>query len=104
MDYETQAIDKTLEQLAQEVVDRFEQRTRADGTEYWCLADGSPSWMPDLCHTAHGEQFPNDVRYRFIWDALSALAAGDDNGDTLVLLCHEGLLKKPFWWIGQAVS
>lgn len=88
MNTQDQIMDKTLAELAQEVLDRFEHRTRANGTAYWCLGEGSPAWMRDLCHDAHGEMLPDDHRYQFIHEAVSALAAGDDNGDTLEADCY----------------
>jgi hypothetical protein len=41
-------------------------------------ADGAPQWFTDLCHYAHGDMMPDDWRYEFIQDALSALADGAD--------------------------
>ena len=40
--------------------------------------DGCPRWFTDLCHAAHGSMMPDDWRYEFIQDALSALGDGAD--------------------------
>jgi hypothetical protein len=36
--------------------------------------DSAPEWFTDLCRTAHGTMLPDDWRYEFIDDALSAIA------------------------------
>ena len=41
-------------------------------------ADDAPAWFTDLCHAAHGGMMPDDWRYEFIQDALSALGDGAD--------------------------
>jgi hypothetical protein len=41
-------------------------------------ADGAPQWFTDLCHAAHGSMMPDDWRYEFIQDALSAIEDGSD--------------------------
>jgi hypothetical protein len=46
-------------------------------------ADGAPDWFTDLCHHAHAGMMPDDWRYEFIQDALSAIedGAGEDRLD-----------------------
>lgn len=46
---------------------------RPDGTPFVRLADGSPAWMTDVVHAAHGDMAPDDVRYGMIRDAACAL-------------------------------
>jgi hypothetical protein len=41
-------------------------------------ADGAPPWFTDLCHHAHGSMMPDDWRYEFIQDSLSAIEDGAD--------------------------
>jgi hypothetical protein len=41
-------------------------------------ADGAPDWFTDLCHHAHAGMMPDDWRYEFIQDALSAIEDGAD--------------------------
>lgn len=74
--------------LAGEVLARFEQRTRADEHTFWCLTDGSPDWMKDLCHDAHGDMMPDDHRYSFIVGALTVLAEDDQDGDSIEADCY----------------
>jgi hypothetical protein len=33
----------------------FETRKRDNGDKYVALKDGSPEWMTDVCHKAHGD-------------------------------------------------
>lgn len=69
--------------LAGEALAQFEKRTHTDERTFWCLVDGSPVWMRDLCHDAHGDMMPNDHRYSFIVEALTALAEDDEDGDSI---------------------
>lgn len=73
--------DATVVKLAGEVYSAFEQDTRNDGATFWKLRDGSPAWMVQLCHHAHGEYLPDDWRYEFIVDAVSALDDLGEDGD-----------------------
>jgi hypothetical protein len=41
-------------------------------------ADGAPPWFTDVCRHAHGGMMPDDWRYEFIQDALSAIEDGAD--------------------------
>ena len=42
--------------------------------------ENTPEWVRDLCHDAHGDMMPDDVRYGMIPDALSALEEyGDED-------------------------
>ena len=41
-------------------------------------ADDAPDWFTDLCRHAHGAMMPDDWRYEFIQDALSAIEDGAD--------------------------
>jgi hypothetical protein len=66
----------TIQEKASKAYDHFKQDTRNDGKKFW-KHDG-PQWVTDLCHTAHGEMLPDDFRYKFIVEALSALADSDD--------------------------
>ncbi len=56
----------------------LEHATREDGSEYWRRKDGAPEWVEDLCREAHGDMFPDDWRYEFIYSGLSILADEDD--------------------------
>lgn len=71
----------TIQSLAQEMSAAFETRTRAAGTAYDVLRDGSPEWMHGVCRDAHAGMFPDDWRYRMIRAAVDAIAEGDDPDD-----------------------
>ena len=86
MTTDTQTV--TVQSLAQEMRSAFETRKRDNGEEYVVLKDGRPDWMQDVCHAAHEDptlwqkagpgaslgMLPDDWRYRFIEDAVDALA------------------------------
>ncbi len=77
-------VEVTVQSLAQEMSRAFETRKRRSvdtgaDAEYVVLKDGSPEWMTDVCHKAHQDEIgeamlPDDWRYRFIEDAVDALA------------------------------
>lgn len=71
----------TLQQLASQLFDAFEIRTRDNGDQFVALRDGSPEWMREACHAAHGDMLPDDWRYAAIRDAAAALAGGADPDD-----------------------
>ena len=66
---------KTIQEIAQDYADRFEQRTREDKSEFWTVKDDQKSEeLTELIHTAHGDMAPDDFRYAFIVDSLVAIA------------------------------
>ena len=71
---------KTVKELAKEVLDQFEHIKPRD-KEIWHLKDGSPEWMTERVHEAHGDFFPDDYKYQFVVDALDALQEQDDIDD-----------------------
>ena len=71
----------TIQETARQLYDAFETKTRANGDSFVSLKDGSPDWMADACHTAHGDMFPDDWRYRAIQDAAEHIANSDDPED-----------------------
>lgn len=72
------ATTPTVESLAAEVNAALVRDERDDGTKFVKFADGSPDWMTDLSRAAHGDMMPDDWRYEFIEDAVSALENGDE--------------------------
>lgn len=69
---------KTVQQLARELADAFEGTERANGDEIRILRDGSPEWMREVVHTAHGDMFPDDYRYEAIENAAEHIAEAED--------------------------
>ena len=65
--------------LAAELAANLETRTRADGKKFICLSDGSPEWMQDVCHAAHGDAGPNDTTYEMIQQNAEALVEVDES-------------------------
>lgn len=72
---------RTARSLAEEMHEAMTQDTRADGSKFWHLKDGSPQWMTDAAHQAHGDFLPDDYRYEFIVEALSAFVETDDDAN-----------------------
>ncbi|WP_242136971.1 hypothetical protein [Sphingomonas sp. TREG-RG-20F-R18-01] len=72
------------EALAREFSAAFEAKTRDNGDTFYCLRDGSPEWMSDAVHMAHGDMMPNDWSYRLtreVVDAIAWLPVGADFDD-----------------------
>lgn len=70
----------SIRELASQLHDAFETKTRDNGEVFVCLKDGSPEWMRDVCCSAHdnGNMFPDDFRYSLIKQAAAAIHdAGD---------------------------
>jgi hypothetical protein len=65
---------KSIQELASELSRAFERKTRNNGDEFVCLKDGSPQWMTDVVHKAHGDKLPDDHIYRFCEMAADAMA------------------------------
>ena len=65
---------KTVIDLAQEMSEAFETRTRDNGDSFRVLKDGSPKWMTGVIHEVHGEDLPDDTIYRMIEMAVDAMA------------------------------
>lgn len=51
----------------------FELAERPNGDSFWRCKDGTPEWVKDMVHRAHGDMLPDDWRYAFIVDALDLL-------------------------------
>jgi len=77
MDYKTPP-PETVQELAKLARCAFSLETRPDGSEYWTANRCAPDWIGELCHTAHGDMFPDDYRYAFIVEALDALEESED--------------------------
>lgn len=59
---------------------------REDGDEYVRVRDGSPEWVTELVRAGHqdgsdGGMLPEDYRYRFVREAVDAIAEADDDAD-----------------------
>ena len=69
-------MNQEIRELAREALLWFQCRTW-----YWTIKKGAPEWVHELVWVAHneGEILPDDCRYRFIVEALGALAEGEHN-------------------------
>jgi len=69
-------MNQKIKELAREALVWFEYRTW-----YWVIKNGAPDWVRELAWAAHaeGEILPDDCRYRFIVEALEALAEDEEH-------------------------
>lgn len=102
------AATETVQEIAGEAFDWFEQAKRAgeDEETFTRLKDGAPEWIRAAVYAAHGEMLPDDYRYEWTQDAFGAIHdadAGDDLDDVgaefadSVDVYTAGLLK----WVGS---
>lgn len=63
-----------VQDLAGEACACFETATRTDDTEYVRIKNGSPEWVTELAHHAHGDMLPDDWRYACIMSALECIS------------------------------
>lgn len=71
----------TIQEKAQHFRQFFEQIERKENEQIWIVKDGSPKYIQNMCHSAHGDMFPDDWRYEFIVEALNVLSDNDDPDD-----------------------
>jgi|GEM_PF-5098671 len=65
--------------LAREYLGWFETAIREDGSKYFRLKSGAPNGLKDLIRVTHDEMFPDDWRYKFIYEALTIIAEYEGN-------------------------
>jgi hypothetical protein len=77
-----------LQELARQVYEMFETRTRGDGSSFDTLKEAGPAhtpdWVIDAIREAHDDELPNDWRYSAVRAAFEAIADGttiDDAGE-----------------------
>lgn len=99
----------TIRELAGNLYDAFQTKTRDNGEEFVCLKDGSPEWMANVVRAAHGDMLPDDFRYSFIKEAAGAIHDAGDDADLddaaaefsdEVDLYNSDLLR----WVGSSVT
>jgi hypothetical protein len=52
----------------------FETRERTNGEKFVCLVNAAPQWMTDAVQAAHGDAFPDDVKYKMIERVADSIA------------------------------
>lgn len=67
-----------LQEIAKRILNQFESGQRNDGSEFISFKDGTPEWMINIVHEAHGDMMPDDYKYRFSHDAIDWIAEGND--------------------------
>ena len=105
MDYKTPP-PETVQELAKLARCAFSLETRPDGSEYWIANRCAPDWIGELCHTAHGDMFPDDYRYKFIVEALDALEEAEETADDWIDEARDRYEFEPYLakladWLGS---
>lgn len=67
----------SIQDKASEALKHFGTQDRGD-EKIIVIRDGAPQWVTDLAHHAHGDMFPDDLRYEYIQDALQIIADEED--------------------------
>lgn len=73
--------ETTIQTLATQMRDQFTSNTRTTGETFYHLIAGSPEWMTDVIHAAHGSTLPDDTIYELCRDCVYALAECDEDAD-----------------------
>jgi len=73
----------SVQKLAKFYETFFYRKTRDDGEEFWLVKDDRPEELKELIHEAHGDMMPDDHRYEFILESLTALANYEDPDDAI---------------------
>ncbi len=81
MNIQTTTTPKTVREAATMLYRALITDKRNNGETFYKLQDGSPEWMTEAIHAAHGDEMPNDTVYAFIGRAAGAFADGDAETD-----------------------
>lgn len=70
---------KPIQEIADLIYGQF-NKMRREGQDHdiWITKDGTPQWMTNIFHKAHGDMLPDDWKYEFIVEALAYLSEGND--------------------------
>lgn len=70
---------KTVRQLADHILSFFTRLKRDNGDEVWVTKREAPEWIRDeVLFPAHADMPPDDVKYEFIFEALSRITEIDN--------------------------
>jgi hypothetical protein len=96
----------SIQTLARTAINNMVQKTRDDGSKFFCFKDDAPDWMTDLSRAAHdgGNVSPNDWHYQFIFEALDALANQDDVDDARLSIEADIYISDLTDWLGSQNS
>lgn len=91
----------TIQILAAETVLLLERHTRDDGSTYWYKLPDCGRWLTDLCHDAHGDMLPDDYRYEYVVDALTAFSEYDDADEAVGEIKADPYTKDLLAWLSS---
>jgi hypothetical protein len=72
---------KTIQKLAKEYLNYFDQKEGKNGLSTYTWKDEAPQELRELIQKAHGNMLPNDYRYNFVVESLEAIA--EDREDSI---------------------
>jgi len=73
---------KTIQSVAQEILNNMEEATRNDGSKY-IRTIKDIEWQKEIIFKAHQDRLPSDYIYEFIQDALYAIVDAEDNEEAI---------------------
>jgi hypothetical protein len=76
-------LNQSVQELATQLRDALEHKSRTNGDEFVCLKDGSPQWMTDVVRSVHGDKLPDDTTYAFISQCADAIAESEEPNDAI---------------------
>ena len=97
-----------VQRAALEALEMFVLDKRDDGSEFWKVETGEPydidHWVTRLCMSAHGDMMPDDHRYRFIREALSAIAYADDTDEARDTIEADIYTSTLLHWVASSID
>jgi len=97
-------MEKSIQDLAAQVRDQFESRTRDNGDVFWCRKTEyrDQDWIMNLVHKAHNDMLPDDHKYEFVIDALDLIQELSDPDEPEIEpdIYNHDLIK----WLGSHLS
>jgi hypothetical protein len=72
---------KTIQELAKEYLNYFDQKEGENGLSTYTWKDEAPQELRGLIQEAHGDMMPNDYKYNFVVESLEAIA--EDREDSI---------------------
>ena len=74
---------QSIQDIAREMSEAFQTKSRDNGDNYVTLRDGSPEWMGEVVRGAHDDMLPDDFRYQVIREAVDAIADAEGSRDDI---------------------
>jgi len=71
---------KTIQSVAQEILNNLEYKTRPDGSWY-CYQKNTIEWQQDIIYGAHLDRVPSDDIYDRIHSILCVITEADEDAD-----------------------